>query len=98
MLPHSELFHYPVSDRIICIIWPAVSAVHRPFHISICISTLPTQHSAFILQIPDGLFSEKMRKCTEKPLLIILDTIFLYMLCERVISPQEPSQFSRTKW
>ena len=26
----------------------SVSAVHRPFHISICISTLPTQHTTFI--------------------------------------------------
>ena len=26
----------------------SVLAVHRPFHISICISTLPTQHTTFI--------------------------------------------------
>ena len=27
----------------------SVLAVHRPFYISICISTLPTQHTTFIL-------------------------------------------------
>ena len=42
-------------------------------------------------------FSKKMRKCTGKPLLIVLATNCLCMLCKRVISPQELTQFTRTK-
>ena len=33
-----------------------------------------------------------------KPLSIVLDTIFSHMSYERVISPQELTQFSQTKW
>ena len=52
----------------------------------------------YFTSTPDSLFSKNMRKCIGKHLSIILDTIFLRMLSERVISPQEPIQFSRTKW
>ena len=37
----------PSSERNVSL----VSAVHRPFYISICISTLPTQHTTFIILI-----------------------------------------------
>ena len=30
-----------------------VLAVYRPFYISICISTLPTQHTSFIKEMDD---------------------------------------------
>ena len=35
----------PSSERNVSL----VSAVHRPFYISICISTLPTQYTTFII-------------------------------------------------
>ena len=31
-------------------------AVHRPFYISICISTLPTQHTTFKINLEDVVF------------------------------------------
>ena len=39
-----------------------------------------------------------MRKYTGKPLSIVIHTIFLHILCERVISPRELAEFSQTKW
>ena len=38
----------PKVREMKCITILSVSAVHRPFYISICISTLPTQHTTFI--------------------------------------------------
>ena len=34
----------------------SVLAVHRPFYISICISTLPTQHTTFKINLEDVVF------------------------------------------
>ena len=45
-----------------------------------------------------SFFLENMRKYTGKALSIVLDTNILRMLCERVISLQELTQFSQTKW
>ena len=55
---------------------------------------------------PDSLFSaeyrifffKNMRKYRGKALSIVLDTIFLRMLCERVISPKQLTQIWQTKW
>ena len=38
-----------------------ISAVHRPFHVLICISTLPTQHTTFIVLFEAVSFIPNLR-------------------------------------